>query len=192
MGNAAQDRAEAAKLPQGDVIRVLLEQHAQMHDLVEEVMSGSGEQKEASFNALRALLAVHETAEEIVLRPVTSQVAGEVVSDARNAEEAEANKVLAQLEKMDVTSIDFDREFAEFQSALDAHAEAEEHGEFPAVLEHCTPEERQRMGSRIRAAEGLAPTHPHPGIEPGSTTQKMVGPFAALADRARDLISRAH
>ena len=33
MGDAAEDRAQAEQLPEGDVIRVLLEQHAQVHDL---------------------------------------------------------------------------------------------------------------------------------------------------------------
>ena len=191
MGNAAEDRAEAAKLPDGDVIKVLLEQHAQIHDLVEGVMSSSGERKRESFDALRALLAVHETAEEMVLRPVSSEIAGPGLADARNHEEAEANQVLAKLEAMDVDSPDFDTEFAAFQNAVDAHAEAEEQGEFPAILETCTVEQRQQMGKRIKAAEAVAPTHPHPGVEPGSMAQKVVGPFAAIVDRAKDAIAKA-
>lgn len=191
MGNAMQDRAEAAKLPDGDVIKVLLEQHAQIHDLIERVMSGAGEAKKEAFDSLRALLAVHETAEEMVLRPVSSKVAGEDVAQGRNEEEKEANEVLAALEKMDVTSADFDQQFAKFATAVDKHAEAEEAGEFPAILDQCSEDERRSMGTKIKAAEATAPTHPHPSVEPSSTGQKVVGPFAALVDRAKDAISKA-
>ncbi|MCW2808878.1 MAG: Hemerythrin cation binding domain protein [Marmoricola sp.] len=47
---------------------------------------------------------MHETAEEMVLRPVTNDTAGKAVVDARNQEESEANEVLKQLEKLDVSS----------------------------------------------------------------------------------------
>src|ERR1700712_4707532 len=108
MGDASEDRAEAAKLPEGDVIRVLLEQHARIRDLFQHVTEAQGEHKQQAFDELRALLAVHETAEEMVLRPVTSNTAGKAVADARNQEESEANEVLAKLEKLDVASADFD------------------------------------------------------------------------------------
>lgn len=191
MGDAAEDRAEAATLPEGDVIRVLLEQHAQIRDLFSEVFSAEGEHKKHVFDDLRALLAVHETAEEMVLRPVTKKTAGEAVVDARNREEAEANKVLAELEKLDVTSPDFDEKLRSFQKAVDDHAEAEEHEEFPTVLESCEEDQRKTMGTQLRAAEGIAPTHPHPSTAGSTTAQYAVGPIASLIDRTRDAIGAA-
>src|SRR5438128_625976 len=102
MGDAAEDRAKAAQLPEGDVIRVLLEQHARIRDLFAEVKRANGPDKKEAFDSLRALLAVHETAEELVLRPVSAEAAGQQVVDARNREEADANAVLADLEDMDL------------------------------------------------------------------------------------------
>ena len=190
MGDAATDRANAATLSDGDVIKILLTQHAQIRDLCQQVTTSSGAEKERAFDDLRALLAVHETAEELVLRPVTEKIALPGVADARNHEEAEANAVLKTLEGLDVASPDFDQMFASFVSSVDKHAEAEEDHEFPAVLATCSEAERHAMGTKVKAAEATAPTHPHPSVEPSSTTQKVVGPFAAIVDRARDAIAK--
>lgn len=191
MGDAANDRATAATLNDGDVIKILLTQHAQIRDLCAKVTDSTGDTRKEAFDALRALLAVHETAEEMVLRPVTEKVALPGVADRRNQEEAEANAVLKMLEGLDTDSTDFLTTFRSFVDSVDKHAESEEHDEFPAVLATCTEEERQQMGTKVKAAEAIAPTHPHPSVEPGSTTQKVIGPFAAIVDRAKDAIAHA-
>ena len=98
MGSPAEDPAKAQSLPEGDVIRILLEQHARLQTLFSQLKMATGESKQDLFDELRALLAVHETAEEMVLRPVTKKVAGEEVAEARNQEEEQANQVLAELE----------------------------------------------------------------------------------------------
>jgi len=190
MGSAVEDREKAARLPEGDVIRILLEQHARIRDLFEDVKESEGEHKEQAFDELRALLAVHETAEEMVLRPVSQEVAGEAVVEERNHEEQEANYVLQQLESMDVNSADFDEQLEMFEQAVDRHAEAEEHDEFPAILEGCDEERRAAMGKRLKAVEGIAPTHPHPSTAGSPAAQWTVGPFASIIDRARDALSR--
>lgn len=191
MGDPAQDRAKAAQLPEGDVIRLLLEQHAQIRELFTQVKTAQGEEKQADFDRLRALLAVHETAEQMVLRPVTDQVGGGPVAEARMEEETEANHVLKELEKLDVTSVDFDTRLAAFEKAVDHHAESEENEEFPLVLQNCPAEQRTSMGNRIRAAESVAPTHPHPSTSGNPAAQAVVGPFASLVDRVRDAIGHA-
>ena len=191
MGDAAEDRAKAAELPEGDVIRILLEQHARIRDLFQDVRSAEGEHKQQAFDELRALLAVHETAEEMVLRPVSSEAAGKAVAEARNDEEAEANVVLKELEKLDVAGADFDAKLAEFQKAVEEHAEAEENDEFPHILSSCDESKRHRMGNQIKAAEAVAPTHPHPSAAGSPAAQWAVGPFASLVDRTRDAIKAA-
>jgi len=193
MGDATEDRRKAAELPDGDVVRVLLEQHARIRDLFAEVKSETGEHKKQAFDELRGLLAVHETAEEMVLRPATKRVddRGAKVADARNQEESEANKVLKDLESLDVDSADFDAKLAEFEKAVDSHAEAEESEEFPLILDSCDEDERQTMGSHMLAAEKIAPTHPHPSTAGSTPAQFAVGPIASLIDRTRDAIGSA-
>jgi hemerythrin superfamily protein len=192
MGDPAQDRVKAAQLPDGDVIRVLLEQHARIRELFTDVKSAMGGHKRQAFDELRALLAVHETAEEMVLRPISKGAAGEAVVDARNKEEEEATKVLKDLERMDVASDLFGRKIAMLETMVLQHAENEENQEFPQVLAQGDPEMRQSMGKALKGAEAIAPTHAHPSTAGESAAAHMViGPFMSLVDRARDAISRS-
>lgn len=191
MGSAAHDRLQAADLPEGDVVRLLLEQHARIRDLFSRVKEAHGEHRQEVFDELRALLAVHETAEEMVLRPVSADAAGASVADARNQEEAEANQVLADLEKLDVSSPEFDTMFAAFERMVDDHADAEEREEFPHVVRSCDETQRHGMGTLLKAAEAVAPTHPHPSTAGSTLAQYAAGPFASLIDRTRDTIRSA-
>jgi hemerythrin superfamily protein len=188
VGSAQEERAQAAKLPDGDVVAILLEQHARVRDLFSDVKSAEGEHKQQAFDELRALLAVHETAEEMILRPIAKDVAGETEADARNHEEEAANKVLAELEKMDVSGAEFDAAFARFEQSVIDHAEHEEREEFPFVIRECTEDRRRSMGSRLRTTERLAPTHPHPGTAGSPMAQWTVGPFTSLVDRTKDAL----
>jgi hemerythrin superfamily protein len=185
------ERRQAAQLPEGDVVGILLEQHARIRDLFTDVKGAAGDHKQQAFDELRALLAVHETAEEMIVRPVAKDTAGEQEAEARNHEEEEANKVLAELEKMDVRSAEFDAQFAKFERAVIDHAEREEQEEFPAVHDGRTEDQLRSMGTRLRAAEKIAPTHPHPSAAGSPTAQWTVGPFASLVDRTRDAIDAA-
>jgi hypothetical protein len=192
MGNITEDRHQAATLPEGDVVRILLEQHARIQELFAQVRAANDQAgKQQAFDELRGLLAVHETAEEMVLRPSSRKAAGDQVVDARNQEEAEATKVLADLEKLDVDSAAFAELFAHLEHSVLEHAEAEEREEFPEVLAEVSAEQRRTMGGALLAAEKTAPTHPHPGAAGSTMAQWTAGPFAALMDRAKDALKKA-
>ncbi|MGV9253851.1 hemerythrin domain-containing protein [Streptomyces sp. NPDC003697] len=191
MGDAQKDRDEAARMPEGDVVAVLLDQHARIRELFGQVRTSRGDERKRTFDDLRALLAVHETAEEIIVRPVAAGTAGKAEADARNKEEAEANKVLAELEKMDLDSADFDTRLAAFEQSVLDHAEKEEHEEFPALRAGCPEDQLQTMGRRLQAVEKMAPTHPHPTAAGSPTAQMLTGPFASMIDRARDALSKS-
>lgn len=191
MRHAEKERTEAAKLPEGNIIRILLEQHAQIRELFIAVKAATGETKQQRFDELRELLAVHEVGEEMILRPVSKQTAGHEITDARNHEEDEATHVLAELEKMDVHSPEFESKLSHFELAVSNHAEHEEHEEFPTVLAQRTHEELKRMGDRLLKAEKTAPTHPHPTAAGSPGMVKAAGPFAAMMDRARDAFKKS-
>lgn len=191
MSNAPAERADAASLPEGDVVRILLQQHARIRDLFTQVKAAGGAHKQTLFDELRGLLAVHETAEEMVLRPTSRRVAGDSVVDARNHEEAEATEVLARLEKMDPSTPEFDHELASFEKAVREHADHEEKEEFPHVLAGCDETERRVMGRMLRAAEAVGPTHPHTSTAGSPAAQWIAGPFASMLDRTRDAIRKA-
>ncbi|HKV20936.1 MAG TPA: hypothetical protein VJR50_18015, partial [Mycobacterium sp.] len=48
----------------------------------------------------------------------------------------------------------------------------------------------RRLVKAVQAAEAIAPTRPHPGVE-SAGLNFVVGPFASMLDRARDLIAAA-
>ncbi|MEU8138667.1 hemerythrin domain-containing protein [Streptodolium elevatio] len=187
MSNSAMNRAQAARLHDDDVVGILMHQHARIEELFAEVKRhGDRTAKQNAFDELRCVLAVHEAAEEMVVRPAAKKVAGSRETDARNREEKQAAKVLAELEGIDVNTSAFDAKFAEFEAAVKAHADREERQEFPALHDGYSAEERRTMGVRVRAAEKVAPTHPHPGSAGSTAAQWTVGPFAGMVDRVRD------
>lgn len=181
----------AETMPETDAVELLIHQHEEIRRLLQEVDDKKGDQRAEAFERLRRLLAVHETAEEEVVHPVArrSLKNGDMVIDARLEEENEGKKMLQALEKMGPSTQGFDALFAEFRKAVLQHAEHEEREEFPELRTRSTQQLRV-MAVAIKAAEATAPTHPHPGVET-ATKNMLVGPFAAVADRTRDVIRKA-
>jgi Hemerythrin HHE cation binding domain len=186
MSKADEERRMAARLPEDDVVGVLLQQHAQIREGFTKVKTAQGDAKQQAFDELRALLAVHETAEEMIVRPASKRTAGEKVAEERNHEEEEANHILAELEKMDVHSTKFDVLLAQFEKAVSDHADHEERDEFPALHEGCSADQLKAMGKKLQMVEKTAPTHPHPTAAGSPAKQWMTGPFASMVDRVKD------
>jgi hemerythrin superfamily protein len=176
-----------------EVVAFLKAQHNVIEDMFDEVLLASDPQaREKPFAALRQLLAVHETAEEMVVHPrVRRQVDdGDAIADARLKEEHEAKELLSDIEKLDVTSQQFIDEVTKLREAVLNHARQEELDEFPVLVREVDDDDLKRMGTAVRAAQAIAPTHPHPGVE-SAKLNFALGPFASMLDRARDLIGRA-
>ena len=69
-----------------------------------------------------------------------------------------------------------------------AHAEAEETQEFPFLRQSCDPDALVTARDRVKWAEAMAPTHPHPSAKT-TAANYVAGPFASMLDRARDAFS---
>jgi hypothetical protein len=115
---------------------------------------------------------------------------GDEIVDARLREETEAKKILQALEKMGPASPMFDALFAEFRTAVLDHAEQEERGEFVELRAHGGEKQLRMMSAAVKAAQAIAPTHPHP-VAQTATKNLLLGPLAALADRTRDFVREA-
>lgn len=175
---------------QADAVDLLIH-HKEIRRLIQQVDDKTGEARAKAFERLRRLLAVHETAEEEVVHPVARRSLdnGDEVIDARLEEENESKKMLQALEKMGPSAPGFDALFAELRQAVLDHAEQEEREEFPELKALGTAEMRV-MAAAIKAAEAMAPTHPHPGVET-ATQNLLAGPIATVADRTRDIVRKA-
>ncbi|MGB7162948.1 MAG: hemerythrin domain-containing protein [Mycobacterium sp.] len=173
-----------------DVIGFLKAQHNLIEDMFDQVLHASDPQaREKPFVQLRQLLAVHETAEEMVVHPRVRREVDAIDSmvDARLEEEHEAKELLSSIEKIDITSQQFIDELTQLRDAVMDHALHEESFEFPKLQRELDAEELKRLGTAVRAAEAIAPTRPHAGVE-SAKLNFAVGPFASMIDRARDLI----
>ena len=110
-----------------DVVKFLKDQHNLIKDMFDEVLSASeSKAREKAFVDLRQLLAVHETAEEMVVHPRVrdEEADGEGMVEARLDEEHEAKETLSELEGMDIDTKEFIEELRLFRDKVSAHAEA--------------------------------------------------------------------
>ena len=172
-----------------DVIEFLKSQHLQVRALLDDVLASTGEPRRHTFDLLRETLARHETAEEMIVRPLTRKApGGDEVAQGRMDEENEAKEVLADLEKMDVDSPAFTATFGEFRDSVLEHAEHEETQEFPLLRQNCDAQALVKARDRVKKAESMAPPHPHPSAKT-TAANYVAGPFAAMLDRARDAFS---
>jgi hemerythrin superfamily protein len=173
-----------------DLVSILLQQHQTVRTLMGAVSSAEPSARAAAFEPLLRLLAVHETAEEMVVYPALRRHAGkegERIAKARTTEEARAKKVLVDLEKMDAASAEFLTAFTSFSRDVEEHAAAEEREVFPLLAKCADAEELRGLGVQLQVAESLAPTRPHRNAPESAVGNMLIGPFVAMADRVRDL-----
>src|SRR5689334_14730564 len=172
------------------VVDFLKAQHDLIEDMFDEVLLATDPQaREKPFIELRQLLAVHETAEEMVVHPRVRRdfATGDEIVDALLQEEHEAKEQLSKIEGLDITSQEFVDELSKLREAVLNHAEHEESNEFPKLQRELSASDLKWMGTAVRAAEAIAPTRPHAGVE-SAKLNFAVGPFASMLDRARDLL----
>jgi hemerythrin superfamily protein len=179
-------------MEQDDVVDLLIAQHALIRDLFDEVEKASDQERPEAFQRLVRLLAVHETAEEEIVHPYARQKidGGKEVVDDRLAEEHEAKQLLMQMDKAGPEDSRFAANLAALRTAVTAHARSEERYEFTQLRAQTSEAERRTMAVGVKAAEAMAPTHPHPGVE-SATANLLVGTPTAIMDRARDVIRQA-
>ncbi|WP_395310222.1 hemerythrin domain-containing protein [Mycobacterium sp. AMU20-3851] len=177
----------------GDVVEYLKAQHETIRELFNEVLDAAGaETRDQAFTRLRTMLAVHETAEEMVVHPrVRRKVdGGAQIVDERLAEEHDAKVLLRDIEDLPRDSAEFGKGVIHLQAAVLKHAEAEEKLEFTALEAELDDTELRKLAEAVAVAEQIAPTRPHPGIE-SAAANFAAGPFASVLDRARDALGGA-
>ncbi|CQR65682.1 hemerythrin domain-containing protein [Streptomyces leeuwenhoekii] len=184
---AGDDRAEDT-----DVVSLLMRQHGDIRNLFDLVEATTGDERREAFRRLVRLLAVHETAEEEVVHPFARRgfPGGEQVVEDRLAEERAAKETLSALEDLDPEDPAFLPRLLELRKDVQEHARAEERYEFTHIRRSTDVTDLASMAKAVKAAEALAPTHPHPGAESGAANVAL-GPVAALMDRTKDAVRKA-
>ncbi|MGW7465410.1 hemerythrin domain-containing protein [Streptomyces xantholiticus] len=175
-----------------DVLALLMRQHGDIRNLFDEVEATTGEERRDAFRRLVRLLAVHETAEEEVVHPFArrSIPGGEQVVEDRLAEEKAAKETLVALDDLDTDDPKFMPRLMKLRTEVQEHARAEERYEFAHIRRSTDATQLSAMAKAVKAAEVMAPTRPHPGVESGAANMAL-GPVAALMDRTKDAVRGA-
>ncbi|MFJ7151502.1 hemerythrin domain-containing protein [Streptomyces sp. NPDC100445] len=178
--------------PDIDVVALLMRQHGDIRNLFDEVERREGEERREAFRRLVRLLAVHETAEEEVVHPFVRRAVsgGERVVEDRLAEEKAAKETLAALDDMDTDDPSFMPRLMELRTDVQEHARAEERYEFSHIRRSTDVTNLSTMAKAVKAAEAMAPTRPHPGVQTAAANMAL-GPVAALMDRTKDAVRKA-
>lgn len=173
------------------IIEELRSDHNEVRAMFGRLETATGDERRDLFQDLVGELVRHEVAEEEILRPVSKKDAGASIANARMKEESEAEELLKEMEKLDVDSAEFTTKLTKLRHEVEQHAEAEETKEFPRVEAKESTEQLERMGSAYEMAKKTAPTRPHPSTPNSPGANMLVGPFAAVMDRARDAVRDA-
>ena len=135
-----------------DVIEYLVAQHETIKKLFVETLDAADvDTQRAAFTKLRTLLAVHETAEEMIVHPrVRRKISGgtEIV-DERLAEEHDSKVALSELEGLEPQTSEFSKALIHLQAAVTEHAEHEETLEFPALRDGVDASELAKLAEAV-------------------------------------------
>ena len=184
-----------------DVFQVLKKDHDEVKAMLAQLEAGpkasTGATPEQLMFRKQALDAViieqskHEAAEQQVFWPAVKQLGpdGVRVAEIGLEQEAEADKLLADLDKLNADDEGFEEQMIAFSADARAHIAYEEAHAWPLLKASVGEEEAQLLGSQITEAKKLAPTRPHPHIPPQSGPAKTAGPMTGLADRLRDSVT---
>ncbi len=144
--SASEDRDQAKRFADDDILGVLYRQHADIADALDEISASKGDERRASFQAATAFMKKHETAEQSIVRPIVEESGDEAEARSRMAEEQEADRLILQLSSLDLDSPEFETRFASLKSAVTAHADAEENNEFPILEKARNEDQRIELG----------------------------------------------
>jgi len=165
----------------------------QQHEMIRQLFDDAARRDavgQESFRQLVRLLAVHETAEEVVVHPAAAAFGwrGFTVAQARKSEERAAKIALADLEEMDWHDAAFTVALAAFRDDVLAHADAEEQEILPLLDRRCPGVTLEAMDRMFVLIQAIGPTHAHRFAPVGAAGNLAVGPVVGAVDRLRDAV----
>jgi hemerythrin superfamily protein len=133
----------------------------------------------------------HSVAEEMYLYPAVREhiAGGGALADKEIEDHAEVERVLKDLENLEVGDPEFDVQVQKLITDVTEHVREEELELFPALAQVCTPEQLNDLGDSVRRAKKVAPTRPHPSAPDTPPGNKLLAPGAGLVDRIRDFVT---
>jgi hemerythrin superfamily protein len=194
-GRAKAATGSTASRP-SDVIALIKADHVAVNQLFKRYGDlGPGATKRRRQLAERVIkeLSVHATVEEQILYP---KVRTDVPNGERLVKEAldehqSVKKMLAELDKCEPESEEFDELMTRVRDEVRHHVKEEEasDGILGRLRKHTPPAELREMATLTRAAKRSAPTRPHPNAPSTPPANILLGAAAAIVDKARDTLT---
>ena len=173
--------------PTDDIVFVITQDHTAVRHRLAEFDTASPDTRGELFWKLTDQLVRHEVGEQVVVYPALKEFAGgSEIADARIAEEAEAEKLLASMEDMDPQGDEFLAAFANLRDSVLEHADTEEAEVLPLFLAHEDPGRLVYLAQKFKGAKLAAPSQPHPHLPSSPMAHRVLGPIAAFFERARE------
>lgn len=184
-----------------DAFQVLKKDHEEMKTMLAQLEEGpkvntgaTADQLKHRKRAVEAMIieeAKHEAVEQQYFWPAVRKIGpeGERVAGVGLEQEAEADPILANLDRLKADDAEFEGLLMAFISAARAHIAFEEGHAWPLLRASITAEEADYLGERLSEAKKLAPTRAHPHVPAQGGAVKTVGPVAGVADRLRDVLT---
>lgn len=191
MNTVQEEELTARDLPRRGIVALLVEQHEEIRRLLTQVHTARGEARRTAFARLREQLAVHETAEQVILRPITRSLGSEAIARTGDEEEQAIASALAELEQLDPADGSFGEQFTAFADRFTAHADREEHEEYPLLATRLTPDRQVEFGNRLVAAERSGQFDPNKATTDGAAGTSRPAPPAATGPAALGFASFA-
>ncbi|GAA0916210.1 hypothetical protein GCM10009558_025730 [Virgisporangium aurantiacum] len=168
-----------------DMVDRLTEQHDRIEHQFRHFLRATGDARHTAFRRLAGLIAVHETVEEEIVRPLTRHCDPDGhLADHLLADEHQISDALADAARAD-TTIEPAKAVRVLWSMMRAHSRQEEHEEYPRLRMVVPADELRGLADAVRGAEEAADT----GDE---QSESLGGWLPRTADRVRDALRRAH
>ena len=137
-------------------------------------------------------LSIHAAIEEQVLYPAARDAVPDATEEVLEAlEEHHVVKwTLSELDGMDPGDERFTAKVTVLIENVRHHVEEEEQELFPILEGALDSDTLEAMAKKLRMAEKLAPTHPHPHAPESAVGNMVLGPFVAMVDKVRDALHR--
>lgn len=146
-----------------DAIELLEQQHRQVEDLFDALLSADeddSERRQEIFDQLADALAGHTIIEEQLFYPVAQRIDDELIQESL-AEHLEVKRMLAELLDLDPSDDAFEAKVQELKEAVEHHVSEEENGLFPEVRLHLDADRRNELGDEMESMfEGIRQEHP--------------------------------
>jgi hemerythrin superfamily protein len=176
----------------GDVVDVLMDDHRQVEEWFQEYdRATTVDDKQRLANNIVIELVRHGEVEEQFVYPRMRQVIpdGDRMIDMAVSQHSHSEEIMNRLDGKNPGDGDFDALVHELAGVIREHIGEEERISFPQFRKSLSSDEAKKLADTVRKAKKVAPTRPHPAAPDQPPFNVLLGPGAAVVDRARDFLS---